>query len=155
MRKKWLIVAGATLSVALLAFVRTQDSATQDTATQSTTEQAASSVQPIAFPHNVHAGTYQIQCLYCHFSATSSVDAGIPPVGTCMGCPWWSPAQAESGRDQKVAGYFQRGERSVDAHPQDARPSTSPHETRERRRRLPDLLRQVPGRWACSGACAR
>ena len=42
--------------------------------------------QPLAFPHDVHAGQYQMQCMYCHFSADRSVDAGIPPVSTCMGC---------------------------------------------------------------------
>lgn len=43
-------------------------------------------VQPIAFPHNVHAQTYKIDCAYCHYSAERSTSAGIPPVSTCMGC---------------------------------------------------------------------
>lgn len=46
--------------------------------------------QPIRFVHDVHAGSgegqYRIDCQYCHFSAERSVDAGIPPVATCMGC---------------------------------------------------------------------
>ncbi len=46
--------------------------------------------QPIRFLHNVHAGSgegqFRIDCQYCHFSAERSVDAGIPPVETCMGC---------------------------------------------------------------------
>lgn len=42
--------------------------------------------QPIQFPHDTHAGQFQIDCQYCHFSAERSVDAGIPPVETCMGC---------------------------------------------------------------------
>jgi hypothetical protein len=42
--------------------------------------------QPIAFPHDVHAGTNQIPCMYCHSSADRSVDAGIPAVQVCAGC---------------------------------------------------------------------
>jgi len=43
-------------------------------------------VQPIAFPHDIHAGTNQIPCMYCHSSADRSVDAGIPAVQVCAGC---------------------------------------------------------------------
>lgn len=43
-------------------------------------------IQPIAFPHDIHAGTYQMECMYCHFSADRSVDAGLPPVQLCAGC---------------------------------------------------------------------
>jgi hypothetical protein len=42
--------------------------------------------QPIAFPHNLHAGTSQIPCEYCHYSADRSVDAGIPAMEVCAGC---------------------------------------------------------------------
>lgn len=42
--------------------------------------------QPIAFSHKVHAGDYQIPCLYCHVSARRSAVAGIPSVQLCMGC---------------------------------------------------------------------
>jgi hypothetical protein len=42
--------------------------------------------QPIAFPHDLHAGKNQIPCLYCHYSADRSYDAGIPAVATCAGC---------------------------------------------------------------------
>jgi hypothetical protein len=42
--------------------------------------------QPIAFPHDLHAGTNQIPCMYCHTSADRSVDAGIPAVQVCAGC---------------------------------------------------------------------
>lgn len=42
--------------------------------------------QPIAFPHDLHAGKNKIPCMYCHFSADRSVDAGIPPVQVCAGC---------------------------------------------------------------------
>lgn len=42
--------------------------------------------QPIAFPHDLHAGKNQIPCMYCHYSASRSPDAGIPAVATCAGC---------------------------------------------------------------------
>jgi hypothetical protein len=42
--------------------------------------------QPIPFPHDIHAGTNEIPCLYCHSSADKSVDAGIPAVEVCAGC---------------------------------------------------------------------
>lgn len=42
--------------------------------------------QPIAFYHKVHAGDNQIACMYCHYTADRSVDAGIPSVRVCVGC---------------------------------------------------------------------
>ena len=42
--------------------------------------------QPIAFYHSVHAGQNQIACMYCHYTADRSVDAGIPSVQLCVGC---------------------------------------------------------------------
>lgn len=42
--------------------------------------------QPIAFSHRLHAGTYRVPCLYCHFAAEKSRHAGIPPLGVCMNC---------------------------------------------------------------------
>jgi len=42
--------------------------------------------QPIPFPHDIHAGTNNVPCLYCHSSAAKSVDAGLPAVEVCAGC---------------------------------------------------------------------
>lgn len=42
--------------------------------------------QPIAFYHSVHAGQNNIPCMYCHYTADRSPDAGIPPVQLCVGC---------------------------------------------------------------------
>ena len=47
---------------------------------------AKPSEQPINFPHNVHVGTYKIDCRYCHADARRSEFAGIPSVTRCMGC---------------------------------------------------------------------
>jgi len=48
--------------------------------------QPRSPVQPIAFMHTIHVGIDSIPCAYCHYSANMSEEAGIPAVGTCMGC---------------------------------------------------------------------
>ena len=81
MKKPWAIVAAVLLAAfATLAFVQSQEGEAP------ATPEAATTVQPIAFPHNTHAGEFQIDCQYCHFSAERSVDAGIPPVASCMGC---------------------------------------------------------------------
>ena len=42
--------------------------------------------QPIYYSHQVHAGTNQISCLYCHGAAQDSKQASIPSVNVCMNC---------------------------------------------------------------------
>ncbi|MBO9570815.1 MAG: c-type cytochrome [Chitinophagaceae bacterium] len=42
--------------------------------------------QPIFYSHKVHAGTNQINCLYCHNGATQGKQANIPSLNTCMNC---------------------------------------------------------------------
>lgn len=42
--------------------------------------------QPIAFPHDIHAGKNGIDCKYCHNSVTKSKTAGLPTVNVCMNC---------------------------------------------------------------------
>jgi hypothetical protein len=42
--------------------------------------------QPIAFSHKQHAGDLGISCVYCHFNASKSPHAGIPPASLCMNC---------------------------------------------------------------------
>jgi len=42
--------------------------------------------QPIYYSHQVHAGTNQISCLYCHGGAQDSKQASIPSVNVCMNC---------------------------------------------------------------------
>ena len=43
-------------------------------------------VQPVAYSHQVHAGKFQIDCLYCHYAAERGRHAGIPPTSVCMNC---------------------------------------------------------------------
>ena len=42
--------------------------------------------QPIYYSHKVHAGTNQINCLYCHGGAQEGKHANIPSLNTCMNC---------------------------------------------------------------------
>jgi mono/diheme cytochrome c family protein len=47
---------------------------------------APAPAQPIEFSHVVHAGSYGIDCQYCHADARRSPYAGLPSVERCMGC---------------------------------------------------------------------
>jgi cytochrome c2 len=42
--------------------------------------------QPIAFPHDLHAGKNEIDCQYCHSASRNGRTAGIPSVNVCMNC---------------------------------------------------------------------
>ncbi len=67
--------------------------------------------QPIAFPHDLHAGKNKIPCLYCHYSADRSWDAGIPAVSTCAGChlPGGVPmVRADRPGVKQLVEYWQR-----------------------------------------------
>jgi hypothetical protein len=117
MRKQWLIAVVAALAVTTAAFVRAQDaepdSAAQETAAAPAEAEAGGDItQPIHFPHNLHAGQYQIACQYCHFSAERSVDAGIPPVSTCMGCHRLVPGTTDAQKTEiaKISEFFNAGQ---------------------------------------------
>jgi hypothetical protein len=105
MKKPWLLVAVSGIAAfATLAFVQSQEG---DPPPQST---AVTSVHPIAFPHNTHAGEFQIDCQYCHFAAERSVDAGMPPVSDCMGCHLIIPGRNKPEEVDKLKDFWARGE---------------------------------------------
>lgn len=108
MRFKWMIGAAGVAVAASFAFVQAQDEAAAEGAAPM--QAAAPNAQPIQFPHNVHAGTYQMECQYCHFSAERSVDAGIPPVSTCMGCHTMIQGEARAEEINRVRQYYNDGE---------------------------------------------
>ncbi len=64
--------------------------------------------QPIAFSHKLHAGTNQIDCIYCHFGAQSSSIANVPPVAVCMNCHRITAADKPS--IQKLTQYYESGQ---------------------------------------------
>ena len=109
MKKHRTIVAMAAVAVlASLAFAQSQDEAQEESASQAPPD-AAASIHPIAFPHDIHAGQFQIDCQYCHFSAERSVAAGIPSVGDCMGCHMVVQGRNAPEEVAKLREYSQRG----------------------------------------------
>jgi hypothetical protein len=110
MNRNWLIggLAGVLLAVAGVAFV--QGGGGEGAGG----EAAAEVVQPIAFPHNLHAGSEPEQaamdCQFCHFSAERSVDAGIPPVSTCWGCHQVVQGRNAPAEVAKIQEYYESGE---------------------------------------------
>lgn len=105
MKKPWLFAAVTVIAAfATLAFVQSQEGGEPPSQT------TVVSVQPIAFPHNTHAGDFQIDCQYCHFSAERSVDAGIPPVSSCMGCHLIIRGRNKPEEVQKLRDYWSQGE---------------------------------------------
>ena len=97
MRKLAYLAAGtAVLAVALTLSYRApsaqqapasvSDSAAAPFLTASDTARLKGPRQPIFFRHDIHAGQYQIPCLYCHNNAANSWTANVPSVSICMGC---------------------------------------------------------------------
>jgi mono/diheme cytochrome c family protein len=69
--------------------------------------------QPVAFPHDLHAGTMQINCLYCHSGAEKGKVAGIPTVGTCMNCHkgvQQGESEAGTAEIQKIYAAFENNQ---------------------------------------------
>lgn len=112
MNYRWTFATMAGLGAVLLgsiAFLQAQEG---EPAAQAPAPAASASPrdQPIAFPHNIHAGTNQIDCKYCHFSAERSKSAGIPPVASCMGCHTFVQGRNSPEEIEKLRGYWERGE---------------------------------------------
>jgi hypothetical protein len=105
MKKPWVLAAATGIAaLSALAFVQSQEGEAPPPS------QTATTVQPIAFPHNTHAGDFQIDCQYCHFSAERSVDAGIPSVAACMGCHTVIQGRNKPEEVQKLREFWERGE---------------------------------------------
>jgi hypothetical protein len=105
MKKPWVFAAATGIAaLSTLAFAQSQEGEVP------LPPQIATTVQPIAFPHHTHAGSFHIDCQYCHFSAERSVDAGIPPVASCMGCHTVIQGRNKPEEVQKLREFWQRGE---------------------------------------------
>jgi len=128
-KKSTVILGGAVAVLAALAFLlgygggdspqsgltrtaQAQETSSQEASAQAgaDAQEAAPTQQPIAFPHNVHVDDYQIDCQYCHYSAERSVDAGMPPVGTCMGCHTVIPGSQNPEEIETLREYYNEGE---------------------------------------------
>ena len=114
MTKRWIRASVVALTLLVSpAFVQASLVQAQDGgATVAVTDGEDSRVQPIAFPHTIHAGVDQIDCQFCHFSAERSVDAGIPPVATCWGCHQFilGTDERQQAEIQNVRDYWARQE---------------------------------------------
>ncbi len=60
--------------------------------------------QPVAFDHRHHVRDEGIDCLYCHYEATRTKYAGVPPTSVCMNCH--SQVWQESNRLALVRSSF-------------------------------------------------
>lgn len=111
MKKQWFIAAIVGLALlGSLAFMGAQ-SAEESQDPEATPESVVGpSGQPIAFPHNRHAGEFGVDCQYCHFSAERSDRAGIPPVATCMGCHNLVQGPEDGTELPKLRQYWSDGE---------------------------------------------
>jgi hypothetical protein len=63
--------------------------------------------QPIAFSHKLHAGTMHIDCQYCHSGVTTSSQAMVPPLSTCMNCH--TIARKDKPEIIKLTNYYNEG----------------------------------------------
>ncbi len=61
-------------------------------------QQGYTPAQPIAYSHRLHAGSLEINCLYCHFAAARGPHAGIPPATLCMNCHRLVTASSDATR---------------------------------------------------------
>jgi mono/diheme cytochrome c family protein len=65
--------------------------------------------QPIFFSHLIHAGSFKIDCQYCHADARRSEYAGLPSVERCLGCHRVIGAQ-DNPEIAKIRGFAERGQ---------------------------------------------
>ncbi|HET7038565.1 MAG TPA: cytochrome c3 family protein [Gemmatimonadales bacterium] len=86
-------VVAALLAVAASGAFRSQDqqpppadTAKYEAPVQVDTAGLPGPRQPIFFRHDIHAGQYKLDCLYCHAYADESANPGMPSVKSCMGC---------------------------------------------------------------------
>jgi hypothetical protein len=68
--------------------------------------QGYSPVQPIKFPHPKHVKGLGMNCVYCHFAATRSMDPGLPAMSTCMGCHTYTFSLAKRPEIVKLTKYW-------------------------------------------------
>lgn len=108
-KPQWIASAVAACAV-LVTFAFVQQDAGDGDEEPPTASATDSIVQPIAFPHDVHVDDYRMECQYCHYSAERSVDAGMPPVGTCIGCHQVVQGQDNPEEVAKIREYYDAGE---------------------------------------------
>ncbi len=101
-------------------------------------QQGYQPVQPIKFSHQLHAGTNQIDCQYCHSGAWKSKNATIPSLNVCMNCHKY--VQATDNYNGEISPEIQKIYSALDYNPETQKygPNTRPIEW-IRIHNLPDL----------------
>lgn len=79
-------------------------------------QQGYQPVQPIKFSHQLHAGTNQIECQYCHSGAWKSKNATIPSLNVCMNCHKY--VQATENYDGEISPEIQKIYNALDYNPE-------------------------------------
>ena len=63
--------------------------------------------QPIPFSHELHAGKYKMDCLYCHSNVEKSKHSSVPSLNVCMNCH--RIVKADSPHIQKLQAAYDEG----------------------------------------------
>lgn len=79
-------------------------------------QQGYQPVQPIKFSHQLHAGTNQIDCQYCHSGAWKSKNATIPSLNVCMNCHKY--VQATDKYNGEISPEIQKIYTALDYNPE-------------------------------------
>ncbi|HEX7366528.1 MAG TPA: cytochrome c3 family protein [Pelobium sp.] len=79
-------------------------------------QQGYQPVQPIKFSHQLHAGTNQIECQYCHSGAWKSKNATIPSLNICMNCHKY--VQATEKYNGEISPEIQKIYTALDYNPE-------------------------------------
>lgn len=79
-------------------------------------QQGYQPVQPIKFSHQLHAGTNQIECQYCHTGAWKSKNATIPSLNVCMNCHKY--VQATDKYEGEISPEIQKIYTALDYNPE-------------------------------------
>jgi hypothetical protein len=82
-----LVILGFTVALGIYGFNYGQ--------TEVGVQQGYAPAQPINYSHELHAGKYKINCLYCHTGADKGKQATIPSASTCMNCHMHVTASAK------------------------------------------------------------
>ncbi len=103
MRTRYLVGLGVVVTAAaLVAGFRTtnaqQPAGNGVTLARADTGKLEGPRQPIFFRHDIHAGQLKIQCQYCHYTASFSLEPGVPSLQTCMGCHMYVPGSTPANK---------------------------------------------------------
>lgn len=83
---KKFVISKPVLGILAFVFIALLGKTVIDQLYQVGVQEGYAPTQPVWFSHKIHAGTYQIDCNYCHTGAQVGMSANIPAVNVCMNC---------------------------------------------------------------------